>query len=39
LGSDRKLYFAEAGNTPTKLVRADLGHDALPLPAVRRTWG
>ena len=39
LGSDRKLYFAEAGNTPTKLVRADLGHADLPLPAIRRTWG
>ena len=39
MGNDRKLYFAEAGNTPTKLIRADLGHDTLPLPQTRRTWG
>ena len=37
-GNDGKLYFAEAGNTPTKLFCCDVGLKPGP-HGVRRVWG
>lgn len=38
-GTDGALYFAEAGNTPTKLFRCDLGFSSGVGGRVRRLWG
>ena len=38
VGSDGKLYFAEAGNTPTKLFVCDVG-EKLIHNKTRRMWG
>lgn len=38
-GDDGCLYFAEAGNTPTKLFKCDLGFDAQGPKGPRRMWG
>ncbi len=38
-GDDGCLYFAEAGNTPTKLFKCDLGFGAFVPQGPRRMWG
>ena len=39
LGTDGCLYFSEAGNTPTKLFRCDLGFNRKPQFKNHRFWG
>ncbi len=38
-GDDGCLYFAEAGNTPTKLFKCDLGFGTFVPQGPRRMWG
>ncbi len=38
-GSDGNLYFAEAGNTPTKLFKCDVSCAGQKKTEVRRMWG
>jgi hypothetical protein len=38
-GSDGMLYFAEAGNTPSKLFKCDVGFQPAGKSAFRRMWG
>ena len=39
VGTDGCLYFAEAGNTPTKLFKCDLGFAAGTPEKKHRMWG
>lgn len=38
-GNDGNLYFAEAGNTPTKLFKCDIGFNTKKQNKTRRMWG
>lgn len=38
-GADGSLYFAEAGNTPTKLFKCTVDYPGAKKPRLRRMWG